>query len=430
MPRTELTAGLYTAASIDKHSPSGKHRMVVPMKPSTTQASPRLFSRNFILLCLCNLCLGLTISLSLPVLPIYFTEGLGHSKSVAGAVVSIYSLAALFMRPFSGFIVDSFQRKPVLMSCLLTYLLFTSGYVFVTAILLLSVIRLFQGLAFGISGISINTLAVDNIPPQLTGTGIGFFGVTTALSTAIGPMCGMFLMAKLTYTQIFGVATVLGATACVLGFMVKSPRREIIRREGPQLKLENFFLKKGAYAALSLLLLVFAYGVVFNFTSLYARERGISVNPGMFYMFLASGLIFSRAFSGRLVDRGYLLQNIIAGKAFMFCSMLLFTFVKGTPGLFFSALCLGLSFGMVGPAYQTLLLRLASKGRTGTANSTYLVAIDAGIGIAALIGGVIADLTSLDTLALIGAGSILLSLALFLTRAVPSYRRHTSADFV
>lgn len=38
-----------------------------------------------------------------------------------GLVLSGYVVAALIIRPFSGFIVDSFNRKKVLMLCFFTF---------------------------------------------------------------------------------------------------------------------------------------------------------------------------------------------------------------------------------------------------------------------------------------------------------------------
>lgn len=50
-----------------------------------------------------------------PLLPLYLSEQFGAGKDVIGVVLSGYSLAALMVRPFSGYLADSFPRKKVLL---------------------------------------------------------------------------------------------------------------------------------------------------------------------------------------------------------------------------------------------------------------------------------------------------------------------------
>ena len=52
-----------------------------------------------------------------PLLPLYLSEEFGANKDQIGMVLSGYALTALLIRPFSGFIVDSFPRKAVLLLC-------------------------------------------------------------------------------------------------------------------------------------------------------------------------------------------------------------------------------------------------------------------------------------------------------------------------
>ena len=53
-----------------------------------------------------------------PLLPLYLSETFGATKDVIGIVLSGYTVAALIIRPFSGYVVDGFSRKKVLMVCL------------------------------------------------------------------------------------------------------------------------------------------------------------------------------------------------------------------------------------------------------------------------------------------------------------------------
>ena len=52
-----------------------------------------------------------------PLLPLYLSEEFGTDKDQIGLILSGYAITALLIRPFSGFLVDSFPRKRVLLTC-------------------------------------------------------------------------------------------------------------------------------------------------------------------------------------------------------------------------------------------------------------------------------------------------------------------------
>ena len=77
----------------------------------------KLWNSNFIKVSAGNFLLFFAFYLLMPLLPLYLKETFHATKDVIGAVLSGYTLAALMARPFSGYIVDSFPRKQVLMVC-------------------------------------------------------------------------------------------------------------------------------------------------------------------------------------------------------------------------------------------------------------------------------------------------------------------------
>src|SRR5690606_40310844 len=52
------------------------------------------------------------------------------------------------------------------------------------------------------------------------------------------------------------------------------------------------------------------WGTLIAFAVLYGKETGIH-NSGVFFLFLAGGIILSRVTSGRFVDKGYLHKVMI-----------------------------------------------------------------------------------------------------------------------
>ena len=110
----------------------------------------RLWTRDYIFLCLANFMMCFAFYLLVPTLPFYLEAEFDASKSIIGMVLSCYTIAVLAVRPFSGYIADTFQRKPVY---LIAYFLFVSifcGYLLAGTLTMLMIIRIAHGLAFGI----------------------------------------------------------------------------------------------------------------------------------------------------------------------------------------------------------------------------------------------------------------------------------------
>lgn len=190
------------------------------------------------------------------------------------------------------------------------------------------------------------------------------------------------------------------------------------------LLLDRFFLKKGTYAFIGLVMMAFVYGLLINYLSVVARERGIGANPGYFFLLMSCGLILSRFFAGGLIDRGHLRGLILGGKALIMTASLLFLFIPAEAVFFGSAVAFGLGYGMMSPSYQTLFINLAEPTRRGTANSTYLVAWDVGIGIAVFLGGIIADVAGLDAAFILSLVLLFFSAVLFMKVTGPQYEKN------
>ena len=74
----------------------------------------KLWNANYIKVMTTNFLLYFAFYLLTPLLPLYLSETFGATKDVIGIVLSGYTVAALIIRPFSGYVVDGFSRKKVL----------------------------------------------------------------------------------------------------------------------------------------------------------------------------------------------------------------------------------------------------------------------------------------------------------------------------
>ena len=77
----------------------------------------KLWNANYIKIWTVNFLVHFSFMLIVPLLPLYLSETFGATKDTIGMVLTGYSIMALTVRPFSGFLVDSFPRKTVLVIC-------------------------------------------------------------------------------------------------------------------------------------------------------------------------------------------------------------------------------------------------------------------------------------------------------------------------
>ena len=392
----------------------------------------RLVTPSYLLIIAANFLQYFGFWLLIPILPFYLQEVFDADKASIGAILSCYTVAALCMRPFSGYLLDTFSRKPLY---LLAYFLFTAmfgGYMLAGTLSLFILFRIIHGFSFGMVTVSGNTIVIDIMPPSRRGEGLGYYGLANNTAMSIGPMTGLFLHeASIGYTTIFSCS--LGA--CILGFLcaylVRTPYKPSVKRE--PISLDRFILLKGIPAGISLLLLSIPYGMTTNYVAMYAKQIGITASTGFFFTLMAVGMAVSRIFSGKLVDKGKITQVIQAGiylVCFCFfglsaCGWISQWHLQATTIFFFSlSLLIGIGFGTMFPAYNTLFVNLAPNNQRGTATSTYLTSWDVGIGIGMVIGGYIAEISTFRMAYLCGAMLTIVSLLYFYRKVTPHFHRN------
>ena len=153
----------------------------------------RLWNRNYCRVMIANFSLFFAFYLLTPLLPLYLVERFDATKDVVGLVLSGYTLTALLARPFSGYLVDSFPRKKVLMVCFFLFFIFFGGYLGASSLLLFTIVRTLHGAPFGALTVANSTVAIDVLPSSRRNEGIGYYGLSNNLAMAIAPMVAVYL---------------------------------------------------------------------------------------------------------------------------------------------------------------------------------------------------------------------------------------------
>ena len=345
-----------------------------------------------------------------PLLPLYLSEHFGAPKDVIGLVLSGYTITALLFRPFSGYFVDSFPRRTVLMVCFGAFAIFFAGYLAASTLLLFTIVRTLHGGPFGALTVANSTAAIDVLPSSRRTEGIGYYGLSNNLSMAIAPTIGIFIY-KYTdsFELLFWLALVVACAGWLIDATVKFPEKEIVRNKS-KLSWDRFFLVRGWLLGLNMVAFGFSFGVLSNYLAIYGKEvMGITGGTGTYFLLCSVGLIISRLQGGKALREGRLTHNAGSGMVISLVGYTLFILMPTLSSLFTfhsslftligyygSALLIGLGNGHMWPAFQNMTICVAHNNQRGTANSTILISWDIGMGLGILLGGVIAEYLGYD----------------------------------
>ncbi len=352
----------------------------------------KLWNSNYLKVWCANFMIFFSFMLLTPLLPLYLSETFGADKQMIGIVLSGYTLTALIIRPFSGYLVDSFPRKVVLLVSYGLFCAFFLGYIAAGSLVLFAIVRTLHGAPFGASTVSNSTVAIDVLHPQRRAEGIGYYGLSNNIATAIGPTVALMLYgAWQSYDVLFWMAFLVSAAGLIINYTLELKKRERVQLKRP-VSLDRFILLKGWSQGLCMICYSFSYGVLSTYIAIYGKdELGITGGTGLFFMLLSIGLILSRLVGSRTLRAGKIVENASIGIAISLFGYLLFASLHNYIGYYGAALIIGLGNGHMFPAFQTMFLNLASNDQRGTANSTLLVSWDIGVGLGILAGGSVAE---------------------------------------
>ena len=369
----------------------------------------RLWNRNYCKVMVANFTLFFAFYVLTPLLPLYLSEHFGATKDVIGLVLSGYTITALLFRPFSGYVVDAFPRKTVLMISFGAFAIFFAGYLAASTLLLFTIVRTLHGGPFGALTVSNSTVAIDVLPSSRRTEGIGYYGLSNNLAMAIAPSVGIFIY-QLTdsFEFLFWLALIVACCGWLVDSTVKCKEWKETSSFHFPLSWDRFFLVRGWLLGLNMVAFGFSFGVLSNYLAIYGKEvMGITGGTGTYFMLCSVGLILSRLQGGRALRNGRVTHNAGSG---MVISLIGYTIFIALPtlgnlspltsylspltmvGYYGSALLIGLGNGHMWPAFQNMTINVAHNNQRGTANSTILISWDIGMGLGILVGGIVSEL--------------------------------------
>lgn len=350
-----------------------------------------LWTRDYATLLVTQVLYFVGVYLLLPTLPLFVIR-LGGEEGTVGLVLGLFTFAAMVVRPVTGWALDTYGRRVILIVGLALTFFTILAHEWVAGIGLLLVLRLLHGVGFGLETTAGGTLASDLVPEARLGEGMGYFTLAMGLPMAVAPAVGLALTAGGDFTSLFLLAAGLTGVALLLASVIRVPR---IERHGGRLSLRTVFERSSLLPATAVFFLTTTYAPILAFIALYGGERGIG-NVGPFFAVFAIVLAVTRPVSGRLADRWGYLRTATFGLIFVAAGLVTLALAGNLAVILLAGVLYGAGYGTSQPSLQALTVYGVAPERRGAANAAFFFAYDLGIAVGSIGGGFLASWVSLN----------------------------------
>lgn len=358
----------------------------------------KIWNREYCKVMTTNFLLFFAFYILTPLLPVYLDSRFHADKDLIGLVLSGYVAATFLVRPFSGYIVDTFNRKKVLVLCFFLFFICFGGYLCAASLLLFAIVRTLHGIPFGAATVANSTVAIDVLPSSRRNEGLGYYGLSNNLAMAVAPSVGIWLYHTCgDFDLLFWLSLVLACLGFLVSTTVRLPERAPVGGKR-KLDLDHFFLGKAWLLAVNIMLFGLCWGLMSNYVALYGQEElGITDGTGFFFALLSIGLVLSRLTGHKALREGRLTHNCAQGVLLSSVGYSLFAFSIAPWSYYLSALLIGLGNGRMYPAFLNMFVNVARHDQRGTANSSILISWDFGMGLGILFGGLLTEYTGFSS---------------------------------
>ena len=390
-------------------------------------AQEKLWSSRFCRVLLFAILCQLTMSVTNTVLPLYVVNQLQLSATQSGLLGTVFTIGSCLCRFVTGGICDriGWRRMMILGGLIVSLVLITMG--FTTAFFFLLVLKVIQGIGHSINSTASNTAASNVIPASRFGEGMGYYGLHSTITNALGPTMALALLTvpsktmSQNYSLPLYIAGAGGIVAVVLAFSL-SQERAVPAAKRSSLSFRDFIEPSAFCPAILQCVQAISVGASI-YMILFANYMGYA-SVSYYYVLTAVTALAVRFLIGKRMDTirpsflSCLSILVLAG------SFLVLALTLSEAAFIFSAVASGLFNALLTPMYNSLSLKLSPKSRSGAASATYWLGFDLGMAIGQVVFGIIIDTNGGDNygLSFLVAGVYLLAfcaVSFFVLRKFP-----------
>lgn len=381
----------------------------------------RLWTPTFIALTAANLIASLALYLLIVKIIQFASYTYGVSYGVAGIAVTTFSFSAMLTRILLGRKIDQWGlKKSILIGFACLSLAGVLYFVHVNFAFLL-VVRVINGIGFALTTGSLAAAAALVVPSERRAEGIGYFTLSQAISTAIGPFAAVLLTQNDSSCFPIFVPMAVGSIVALIicSFLKlpepakKEPAEQTAASSNAQLAAHDGEANgetpasAGAFARLTrfvrghiavsvvplgmvMVLTMICYSGVSSFITIFADTRDLAAAASVYFVVYALVILVSRPVMGRRVDKKGENSVIYPSLFILAAGYVVLAFSYHPAPMLVSAALIGFGIGTMQSVIQAVIVRYSSAENLGRANSTLLMHLDFGAGVGpVIIGGVV-----------------------------------------
>lgn len=353
----------------------------------------RLWTRDLVLAAMANFAIATVFYLLMTTMAVYAIDRFSASDTTAGLASSMFVIGATIARLFAGNLADLVGRRRTLVASCVVFVLAAACYLPVHAARTfagLLIVRAVHGVAFGVASTAATALAQSLIPASRRAEGTGYFTLSMTLATAIGPFLALGLVHGPGYQALFGASLGIAAVAMAVTMFLRTKDRQLPAAEREHLRRfhpRDMLHPRVLPVATSMLLLAICYSGVLTFLNAYTDQRDLRSGARLFFLVYAASVLLSRLVVGRVQDRRG--DNVVVYPAIVAfgAGLAVLGMARSNAVVLLAGVLMGLGFGTLMSAMQSITVGLVPARRVGVAVSTHYFMIDLGTGCGPVLLG-------------------------------------------
>ncbi|UKS30936.1 MFS transporter [Paenibacillus sp. HWE-109] len=316
-------------------------------------------------------------------------EGLGVSEALAGQLVTLYALGSLVAAIPLTTATRGWRRRPLLLICILGFLVFNTITTLSTNYTLTLAARFFAGVSAGVLWGMIAGYARRMVPESLKGRAMALAMVGTPLALALGVPAGTLLGSVIGWRPVLGLMSLLSLLliAWVLWKLPDYPGEAANKR----LPLRKVFVIPGVRPVLFVVLTwVLAHNILYTYIAPYLVQAGLNQRVDLILLIFGVTAFAGIWVIGVWIDRSLRSLVLISLAAFSLASFLLAIGSSQPLVIYLVVTVWGLTFGGAATLLQTAVAEAAGES-ADVAQSMLVTAWNLAIGGGGVIGGILIE---------------------------------------
>ncbi|MDW8570230.1 MFS transporter [Staphylococcus shinii] len=375
----------------------------------------KLWSKDFISITIVNFLMYLIHYTLIVTVTIFTIDKYHASESMGGLAAGIFIIGMLFGRLASGRVIDNLQPKKVLLFGIIFSIITVGLYFAIHSLLILMIVRLLHGIAFGLSSTATGTISSRIIPEKRKGEGIGYYALSVTTASAIGPFCGIILNQQFGFQSIFIVSLIVIVVALIVALLIKGlPKVSVQTSNTEKITGVAAYIQKEALPISFVIIFVgIAYSSVLSFLTVYTEQINLATASSFFFVVYAVSTFVTRPFTGKIYDNygeNKVMYPVLISFTF---GLILLSLTHTSILLLIAAIFIGIGYGTIIPTAQAIAIQQSPTDKIGLATSTFYMFADFGAGIGPFVLGVVIPLMGYRNLYLTMAVLVIVSIVLY-----------------